>query len=124
MKKIKKIFIPGKIVARAITSAFKKPATIKYPKSKPDIAPSYRGRLIYSPTNCIDCMMCMRDCPTGAITIKNLGTKENKEMHAYLNIGRCIFCCQCVDTCPKKCLSFSQDIMLSKLNRDNLTIEL
>ncbi len=72
-----------------------------------------------TPQNCINCVLCMRDCPTGAITIENKGTKEEKDMHAYLNVGRCVFCCQCVDTCPKKCLQLQQsDVMLASFSRD------
>ena len=49
---------------------------------------------------------------------------QQKDMHAYLNLGRCIFCCQCVDTCPKKSLGFSSDVLLANFRRENLKIEL
>ena len=119
-----KIRIPGKILGKAVGNAFEKPATVAYPKGEIQLTPKYRGRLNYDPKSCIGCNLCMRDCPTGAITIKNLGTKEDKNMHAYLNVGKCIFCCQCVDTCPKDCLSFSDDVLLAAFNRDDMSVEL
>ncbi|HWQ58919.1 MAG TPA: 4Fe-4S binding protein [Clostridia bacterium] len=121
---MKKLHLPGGLAGQALRNAFAKPATIDYPHSDPNIPAGYRGRLLYEADKCINCAMCMRDCPSKAITIENRGTKENPDIHAYLNVGRCIFCGQCVDVCPKKCLSSSNNIMLARLSRDGLTIEL
>ncbi len=116
---------PAKISLEALSNLFKKPATTSYAgKEAPEVESGYRGRLEYEAGNCINCGLCMRDCPTGAIKIINEGTKEDKKMKAVLNIGRCIFCCQCVDTCPKKCLSYSQNIDFARTNKDDLTVEL
>lgn len=121
---MKKPRLPGTLAGKAIRNAFSKPATIAYPRGEADIPQGLRGRLVYDASRCINCTMCMRDCPTGAIAIENRGTKEAPEMHAFLNTGRCIFCCQCVDTCPKKCLWASNDVLLARLMRDALEIEL
>ena len=115
---------PGGLAGLAIKNLFQKPATQVHQFGEDGIQKGYRGRLLYDPTTCINCVMCERDCPTGAITIKNAGTKEEKQMHAYLNLGRCVFCCQCVDTCPKKSLSFSSDVLLANFTRESLEIEL
>ena len=115
---------PGGLAGLAILNLFRKPATQTAQFGVEGIQKGYRGRLLYDATTCINCVMCMRDCPTGAITIKNAGTKEEKQMHAYLNLGRCVFCCQCVDSCPKKCLSFSSEVLLASFDRESLEIEL
>ena len=115
---------PGGLAKQAIANLFRKPATQVHQFGEEGIQKGYRGKLLYDPSTCINCVMCMRDCPTGAITIKNHGTKEEKDMHAYLNLGRCVFCCQCVDTCPKKSLSFSSDVLLASFSREGLDIEL
>ncbi len=115
---------PGGLAGLAILNFFRKPATQVHQFGVDGIQKNYRGKLLYDPTTCINCVMCMRDCPTGAITIKNYGTKEQKDMHAFLNLGRCIFCCQCVDTCPKDSLRCSSHVLLAAFNRDTLEIEL
>lgn len=115
---------PGKILNMAIRQIFKKPATILYPKGEMQIADNYRGKLIYDPANCFGCKICIRNCPAGALKIINEGTKEDRKMRADLNIGQCIFCCQCVDSCPKKCMSFSQNIELSSLDKKDLMVQL
>ena len=116
---------PGRITFVALTNLFKKPATTSYiGKGAPDVENRYRGRIMYDPTDCINCRLCMRDCPTGALTIINEGTKEDKKMKAVLNVGKCIFCCQCVDSCVKKCLSCSQNIDCANMKKDDLTIDL
>lgn len=105
-------------------SLFKKSATIPYMGGKLQLDKRVRGLLKYDPTNCIDCKLCMKDCPTGAIRILNKGTKTERDMHAYLDTGRCIYCGQCADSCAKKCLTCSSQADLSKFERDDLNIEL
>jgi formate hydrogenlyase subunit 6/NADH:ubiquinone oxidoreductase subunit I len=116
--------MPGRIANLALSNLLKKPATVKYPEGSWDLMKNYRGKLCFSPENCINCNLCMRDCPTGAITIINEGTKEERKMKAVLNVGRCIFCCQCVDSCPKKCISNSQEFDLSNSDKDNLSVQI
>lgn len=120
----KKLRLPGELAGQAIRNVFSKPATIDYPHGAVNIPANYRGRLEYDASKCINCVLCIRDCPSRAITIENHGTKESPDMHAYLNVARCIFCCQCVDVCPKKCLTSSNDVLLAQLSRDGLNIEL
>ncbi len=116
---------PGRIALQAIKNLFEKPATISYAgKGAPQVEKNYRGRIVYDRTNCINCSMCMRDCPTGAIKVVNEGTKEDKKMRAFLDVGLCIFCCQCVDSCPKNCLSNSPSVDLASLEKKDLSIEL
>lgn len=121
---IKRRRSPGRISGAAIRNLFKKPATISYTGGEMGLDPRNRGCLVYDKSKCIDCLLCMKDCPANAIRIVNTGTKEEKNMHAYLHLGRCIFCCQCVYTCPKDALSFSAKADLAKLKKDALEIEL
>lgn len=115
---------PGRITRVTVKNLFSAPATISYPtaSSAPKVEKGYRGRLVYRPENCINCTLCMKDCPTGAIRIINDGTKEQKKMRAELDLGRCIFCCQCVDSCRRGCISFTQDIDLSADDKQKLKI--
>ena len=80
---------PGVIAGYAMKHLFKKPATISYPYDKLKIEPNYRGKLKYDADDCIGCNLCVRDCPTGAIKIINVGTKEDKKFECHLDLGHC-----------------------------------
>lgn len=114
---------PGMITNFAIRHLFRKPATISYPKGEMDIVKNYRGRISYDPTNCNGCGICMRYCPAGAIKVTKAGTKEDLEIDMSLKMTRCIFCCQCVDSCPRDCLSFTQDVDLSSMDKEALVVQ-
>ncbi len=103
---------------------FHKPATIRYLGGRLKLDARCRGLLAYAPQNCVACGLCMRDCPTGALRVENHGTKEAKDMHAFLDTGRCIFCAQCVDSCAKHCLSVTPEANLAQFERKDLTREL
>lgn len=116
---------PGVITLEALMNLFKKPATTAYAgKGTPPLERNYHGRINFDASLCIDCNLCMRDCPAKAITIINEGTKEEKKMTAILDVGRCIFCCQCVDSCPKKALSSSPNVDLASSKKEELKVTL
>ncbi len=115
---------PGIITNMVVKHLFRKPATVSYPAGELKVAANYRGKLTYDPTDCNGCKICMRYCPSNAIEIINLGTKEDRKMEAHLKMGQCIFCCQCVDSCPRSCLSYTQNIDLSSFDKDELVVQL
>ena len=65
--------------------------------------------------------MCMRDCPSAAITIKPVGEKK---FVAEIDLAKCLYCAQCVDTCPKKALEATPDFELAQLEHGKLLIVL
>ena len=110
---------PGKIASQLIKSLFKKPATINYPAQKSGIAEGFRGKLKFDSKKCVGCKMCMRDCPTGAIEIRKIG---DKEFEAEINLGKCIYCAQCVDSCFKKALETMEEFELAGLDPEKLKV--
>jgi len=114
----------GSILGEAARNIFRRPATIPYLGGELRLDPRNRGMLRYDASTCVNCGLCMKDCPTGAIRIENRGAKENRDMHAYLDMGKCIFCGQCGDSCAKNSITFSSESNLSEFGRDKLTVEL
>ena len=110
---------PAKMIMELLRSLFKKPNTIKYPAQGREMPAGFRGRLDFDSKKCIGCKLCMRDCPTGAIEIRE---KNPKEFEAVIDLGKCIYCAQCVDSCVKKALSVTADYELAQLDKSKLTL--
>ena len=63
----------------------------------------------------------MKDCPSGAITIRK--TADGK-FECDIDLAKCIYCAQCVDSCPKKALEATCEFELASLDRDKLKVTL
>jgi formate hydrogenlyase subunit 6/NADH:ubiquinone oxidoreductase subunit I len=113
------MFRPGKMISQVLGSLFKKPATSKYPFVKKAMPKNFRGKLRFYPEKCIGCRMCMRDCPSGAITIRTVGEKK---FEAEIDLAKCIYCGQCVDSCPKKALESTPEFELAQLDEGKLKV--
>ncbi len=115
------MFRPGKMASQVLHSLFKKPATSMYPFVKTPMPKNFRGKLRFYHERCIGCKMCMRDCPSAAITIKTVGEKK---FVAEIDLARCLYCAQCVDTCPKEALEATPEFELAQLEHSKLLIVL
>ena len=61
----------------------------------------------------------MKDCPTGAITINKVGEKQ---FEAVIELNKCLYCAQCVDSCLKKALEATKDVELAQLDSRKLKV--
>jgi formate hydrogenlyase subunit 6/NADH:ubiquinone oxidoreductase subunit I len=126
------------MLKRTIGHLFTKPATEKYPFVKPQLPEGARGETVYeikscnvisvcgkqNPGLCFDirpivktsCSVCCRDCPTNAIEIVEVEGKRRPQ----INLNKCIFCHQCVESCPRKAITSSELYELATTNKSSL----
>jgi formate hydrogenlyase subunit 6/NADH:ubiquinone oxidoreductase subunit I len=105
-----------------IRSAWRKPATRKYPFMVRPAPVRLRGKLIWNPEKCSGCALCTKDCPSDAITLV-VNDKQTKTFVMRYEIDRCTFCAQCVQSCRFKCISLANDQWeLAALSREPFTI--
>ena len=109
----------GRMLGEVLRSVGKKPATLLYPAERPQITDKFRGRFRFLPEKCIGCKMCMRDCPSAAITITKVGEKK---FECLLELDKCVYCGQCVEVCPKDALEPTTDFELAQLSRSSLKL--
>jgi formate hydrogenlyase subunit 6/NADH:ubiquinone oxidoreductase subunit I len=127
------------IFKRAASHFFTKPATTKYPFVKPVIPADSRGKVVYEIKSCniIDfgsgnnltldvksivgsnCRVCFRDCPAKAIEIVEVEGKKRPQ----IDLNKCIFCYQCVDSCPRKAIKSSDLYELATTDKGSLIMK-
>lgn len=113
----------GKMIPYLMEMLAKKPATLNYPAMPAELAPNYRGALKFDKSSCIGCKMCERVCPADAIKIIKVEGEE-KKFKARMHLDRCIFCAQCVDSCPKHSLSSTDRFELATRDKSSLEVDI
>jgi ech hydrogenase subunit F len=88
-----------KMIARAFVG---KTACERYPDRPAHRYPNTRGHIEIEAGECILCTICDKRCPTHAITVDR--SKKTWAIDHY----KCIYCNNCVEVCPKKCLHMLQ----------------
>jgi formate hydrogenlyase subunit 6/NADH:ubiquinone oxidoreductase subunit I len=107
------------MIRQVLDSLFHKAATTRYPFVKAPMPKDFRGKLKFTPEKCVGCKACMRDCPTGAITIRQVG---DKKFEAEIDLARCIYCAQCVDSCPRGALETTPEFELAQQDPTKLKV--
>ena len=109
-------------IKEAVTHAFSKPSTEKYPLVKKEAPKGYRGKIVFHADKCVNCGMCMKVCAPGAIsrTIKKLDDGDEITFEFYL--GSCTFCQMCADFCPRKSIELTQEYSMVAQNEEDLKV--
>jgi Ni,Fe-hydrogenase III small subunit/Pyruvate/2-oxoacid:ferredoxin oxidoreductase delta subunit len=82
-------------------------------KASPVMPKRFRGCPVIDTSKCApSCRKCAEACPTEAITIG----KDDFQ----LDLGRCLFCTDCVDACAGKNIHYSQEYRLAVSRRSDL----
>lgn len=111
---------PVKYIPKSVTAAVEKIGKGELKINPPiEIPPNFRGKISYDREKCIGCGICTKVCPAHAIELIPTGKDEKgKEKYkAIFYISRCTFCSQCVDACPKECISMSNEFLLADTDR-------
>jgi formate hydrogenlyase subunit 6/NADH:ubiquinone oxidoreductase subunit I len=89
--------------------------TMKYPAAPaPALPDRFRGSPILDATKCpVGCHACADACPTRAIELGN---------QALIDLGKCLFCTDCIQTCPRQAITHSCDYRLSSRQRQDLLV--
>lgn len=91
------------MVARSLRNLLSSPATRRYPSELRPPFPGARGTLEFDLETCVLCGLCVRRCPTVALTC-------DREARLFaIEQLRCIACGVCVDACNKGSLSLSPE---------------
>ncbi|MFA5836250.1 MAG: 4Fe-4S binding protein [Bellilinea sp.] len=98
----------GPMISDLLRSLFKQPATELYPFVKTPAPIRLRGKLMWDPTNCTGCQLCVKDCPANAIELIVID-KANKRFIMNYHADHCIYCAQCVVSCRFNCLRLSNE---------------
>jgi formate hydrogenlyase subunit 6/NADH:ubiquinone oxidoreductase subunit I len=114
--------------------------TMRYPDGPPPEMPErFRGRPVFDAAKCPDgCSACADACPTEAIRIngkpqidslRSLTTAAEGPERAervegpQLDLGRCLFCTDCLESCPTDAVRYSKDYRLAVRQRSDLVID-
>ena len=89
--------------------------TMQYPDAAPPPLPDrFRGRPIFDAAKCPEgCAACAEACPTHAIAIDGA---------PRIDLGRCLFCTDCLDACPEGAVHYSKDYRLAVSRREDLCV--
>jgi NADH-quinone oxidoreductase chain I len=110
--------------------AFRKPITLQYPEEQPVQTSRFKGRLALlldaeGVELCNGCKSCSRVCPCGDLiyieTVKGEG--RNFASVYTIDIGRCIFCGNCVEVCPRNALVMTKRFELAEFSKEALVCD-
>jgi Ni,Fe-hydrogenase III small subunit/ferredoxin len=90
--------------------------TSPYPKVAPKLPERFRGLPVLDSTKCPEgCQACSDACPTDAI-----GMRENR---LQMDLGKCLFCVDCVQACPAGAIAFTTEYRLAARTREDLVVD-
>src|SRR5258708_6583423 len=92
--------------------------TIGYPKTPAKMPKHFRGAPRFDFSGWRDARPAAEACPTGAISIRELGNTR----HVTIDYGLCIYCGQCADADPTGAVQMTREFELAALARRDLVV--
>lgn len=114
-------------------------STEQYPENRKTtlhISPRHRGRLVFTRDEagqhrCTACTMCEKACPNGTIRIlsemvtnEETGKKKKQLVDYQYDLGDCMFCQLCVNSCNFGAIEFTNDFEHAVFDRSKLVLHL
>lgn len=112
--------LPGTMVAEVLRHVLKLPATVQYPFVKVEMPKDFRGKMLFFAEKCNGCGLCVKDCPSKALTINKTADKRGE---AIFELDKCIYCGQCVDSCNRDAIGWTNEYELAALGRGVLRVK-
>jgi len=76
-----------------------KPVTTTFPAEPAKRFDATRGHIVFDPSKCTSCTICMKRCPSQAITV------DKEEKTWSIDQFKCVICGSCIDLCKFGVLS-------------------
>ncbi len=90
--------------------------TVAWPEGDPVLPSRFQGLPVLDPGACAPgCSACVEVCPTEALRIP-----DGETGGLTLDLGRCLFCGDCVAACPQGAVAFSGDHRMAVRERGHL----
>ncbi len=90
--------------------------TMRYPAEPPVLPAAFQGRPEIDRSRCpSECSDCAAACPTNAVT------RESGSV--AVDLGRCLFCGECVDACSPAAIRFGAEYRLATSTREALVAD-
>ena len=113
-------------MALTLKHLFRQPITTQYPEQRLTVSRRTRGNeLVWDKEKCTGCATCAKSCPQGVIQIM---TSVNAEENKYVvekfeaDMGYCIFCGLCVESCPYEALFIGYRYERARYRRQELVM--
>lgn len=124
----------GRGMGITLSYIFRRPITVQYPEQRVELPLRFRGRLVLpvdpekGGNRCTACMRCVNICPNHSLDIEKQtgpdGAPLPKPARYLYNLGTCMFCNLCVETCPFFAIVMSDEHELATVDKSGLVIDL